>query len=148
MRTLLFIMGVLVISSSCKTYSDDDLKVFDKEIEAYIKSKNLDLERSESGLYFTIIEEGEGDEILYSNNVSFTYKGTLLNGIVFDEQNEPVTFKVNQLIGAWKEIMLDLKKGGKAFLITPPQLGYGDRELDKIPANSILVFEMEVTDVN
>lgn len=147
MRTLLFIMGVLVISSSCKTYSDDDLKVFDKEIEAYIKSKNLDLERSESGLYFTIIEEGEGDEILYSNNVSFTYKGTLLNGNVFDEQKEPVTFKVNQLIGAWKEIMLDLKKGGKAFLIAPPQLGYGDRELDQIPANSILVFEMEVTDV-
>ncbi len=140
-------MGVLVISSSCKTYSDDDLKVFDKEIEAYIKSKNLDLERSESGLYFTIIEEGEGDEILYSNNVSFTYKGTLLNGNVFDEQKEPVTFKVNQLIGAWKEIMLDLKKGGKAFLIAPPQLGYGDRELDQIPANSILVFEMEVTDV-
>jgi FKBP-type peptidyl-prolyl cis-trans isomerase FkpA len=148
MRTLLFIMGVFVMTSSCKTYSDDDLKVFDKEIEAYIKSKNLELERSESGLYFTIIEEGEGDEILYSNNVSFTYKGTLLNGDVFDEQNEPVTFKVNQLIGAWKEIMLDLKKGGKAFLITPPQLGYGDRELDKIPANSILVFEMEVTDVN
>ena len=147
MRTLLFIMGVLVINSSCKTYSDDDLKVFDKEIEAYIKSKNLDLERSESGLYFTIIEEGEGDEILYSNNVSFTYKGTLLNGNVFDEQKEPVTFKVNQLIGAWKEIMLDLKKGGKAFLIAPPQLGYGDRELDQIPANSILVFEMEVTDV-
>ena len=141
-------MGVFVMTSSCKTYSDDDLKVFDKEIEAYIKSKNLELERSESGLYFTIIEEGEGDEILYSNNVSFTYKGTLLNGDVFDEQNEPVTFKVNQLIGAWKEIMLDLKKGGKAFLITPPQLGYGDRELDKIPANSILVFEMEVTDVN
>lgn len=140
-------MGVLVINSSCKTYSDDDLKVFDKEIEAYIKSKNLDLERSESGLYFTIIEEGEGDEILYSNNVSFTYKGTLLNGNVFDEQKEPVTFKVNQLIGAWKEIMLDLKKGGKAFLIAPPQLGYGDRELDQIPANSILVFEMEVTDV-
>ena len=136
------------MTSSCKTYSDDDLKVFDKEIEAYIKSKNLELERSESGLYFTIIEEGEGDEILYSNNVSFTYKGTLLNGDVFDEQNEPVTFKVNQLIGAWKEIMLDLKKGGKAFLIAPHQLGYGDRELDKIPANSILVFEMEVTDVN
>lgn len=148
MRTLLFIIGVLVITSSCKTYSDDDLKVFDKEIETYIKSKNLDLKRSESGLYFTIIEEGEGDEILYSNNVSFTYKGTLLNGNVFDEQKEPVSFKVNQLIGAWKEIMLDLKKGGKAFLIAPPQLGYGDRELDKIPANSILVFEMEVTDVN
>lgn len=141
-------MGILVITSSCKTYSDDDLKVFDNEIQAYIKSKNLDLNRSESGLYFTIIEEGEGDEILYSNDVSFTYKGTLLNENVFDEQKEPVTFKVNQLIGAWKEIILDLKKGGKAFLIAPPQLGYGDRELDKIPANSILVFEMEVTDVN
>lgn len=148
MRTLMFIIGVLVLTSSCRTYSDDDLRVFDKEINAYIKSKNLDLERSESGLYFSIIDEGEGDEILYSNNVSFTYKGTLLNGIVFDEQKEPVSFKVNQLIGAWKEIMLDLKKGGKAFLIAPPQLGYGDRELDKIPANSILVFEMEVTDVN
>jgi FKBP-type peptidyl-prolyl cis-trans isomerase len=54
---------------------------------------------------------------------------------------------VKDLIGAWKEIMLELKPGAKAFLVAPPSLGYGDRQLDDIPANSILVFNMEVVGV-
>lgn len=145
MRQLLVFLAPLILLTACQTYSDDDKKGFDKEIQAYLDKEGVDCERSSSGLYYEIIEPGEGELIKYQDKVEFTYKGTLLDGTVFDEQlEEPVEFNVRELIGAWKEIMLELREGGKAFLVAPPQLGYGDRELEDIPANSILVFEMEV----
>lgn len=145
---LIVFLGITVLLTGCKTYNDDELKDFDEQIQSYIAQEKLDsLERSESGLYYRILSEGDGDPILYTDMVSFKYTGTLLDGTVFDRQIEPISFKVNELIGAWREIMSYLKSGGKAFLIAPPQLAYGDRNLDDIPANSILIFEIEVVEV-
>ena len=145
MKRLLIFLAPLIFLTACQTYSEDDKKSFDKEIQTYLDKEGIDCERSSSGLYYKIIEPGVGELIKYQDKVQFTYKGTLLDGTVFDEQlEEPVEFNVRELIGAWKEIMLELREGGKAFLVAPPQLGYGDRELEDIPANSILVFEMEV----
>ncbi|MCH2224801.1 MAG: FKBP-type peptidyl-prolyl cis-trans isomerase [Crocinitomicaceae bacterium] len=137
----------LLILSSCSTYSDSDLNEFDRKIKAYLKKEGIQCEKSESGLYSKILEEGSGELIQYKDIVQFTYKGKLLNGDVFDEQTEAVEYPVGQLIGAWKEIMLQLKKGSKAYLISPPQLGYGTNKLDDIPQNSILIFELAVVDV-
>jgi FKBP-type peptidyl-prolyl cis-trans isomerase FkpA len=147
MRQVLVFTILMLTLISCKTYSDEDKSQFDQQIRDYLKKEKIDCERSSSGLYYKIIEEGEGEFIRYSDIVSFTYKGTLLNGKVFDEQTEPVEFEVRQLIAAWKEIMLELKPGGKAFLVAPPQLGYGEHKLDDIPQHSILVFELEVKNV-
>jgi FKBP-type peptidyl-prolyl cis-trans isomerase len=142
---LLTVLGIALFS--CKTYTEDDKKQFDLQIQEFLKKENITCKRSSSGLYFKILEEGQGEQIRYSDIVSFTYRGTLLNGKVFDEQKEPVEFEVRQLIGAWKEIMLELKPGGKAFLVAPPHLGYGEHELSHIPPHSILVFELEVKNV-
>lgn len=145
MKHLIPLFIALALTTSCKTYSDEDKKNFDKEITAYIEKNNLDCEKSSSGMYYKIIEQGDGDPIQFKDHVYFTYKGEFLDGEVFDEQKEPVDFNVDQLIGAWKEIMLKLNVGGKAFLIAPPHLGYGTHDLEDIPANSILVYNMEVT---
>lgn len=138
---------ILFTLSGCKTYSDDELKTFDKQIETYLNKNNIDCQRSSSGLYYKIIKEGEGRTIQFKDFVSFKYEGKLLDGTTFDKSSKPVEFKVEQLIGAWKEIMLELKEGGEAYLISPPQLGYGTRDLDDIPPNSILIFEIEVLEV-
>lgn len=141
-------IGVFLVCAltlfACKTYSEEDKKNFDAQIKNYLKEKNISCERSESGLYYQIIEPGEGENIQYLDSVTFTYKGTFLDGNNFYSPKEPVTYAVKDLIGAWKEIMLELKPGAKAFLVAPPHLGYGDRKLDDIPENSILVFEMEI----
>lgn len=148
MKHLLITFLSTLFLVGCSTYSEEEINGFDKEIQAYIAKNKLETTRSESGVYYTIIEEGEGKSIQFRDLVSFKYKGTLLDGKVVDEQlKEPVEYHVNELIGAWKEIMLMLKKGGKAFLIAPPTMGYGDHQLADIPANSILVFELEVVDV-
>ncbi len=145
--TLLFILSLCMFS--CKTYNEDDKLTFDEKIEKYIKTEHLDLEKTSSGLYLKTLKEGDsdGEEIKYQSLVSFKYKGSLLNGEVFDEQENAVTFKISQLIGAWKEALIGKTAGTKLYLIAPPQLGYGDRDLDDIPPNSILVFELEVISV-
>lgn len=148
MKTILSLLLLVFCLSSCgDTYSEEQLKDFDTTIQKYLKKKNIECERSSSGLYYNIIEEGEGRQIQYNDVVSFTYTGRLLNGKLFDDQKDPVEFEVSKLIGCWKEIMLNLKPGGKAYLVSPPQLGYATHQLNDIPPNSILVFELEVVTV-
>jgi FKBP-type peptidyl-prolyl cis-trans isomerase FkpA len=147
MKKIVLLLLLLVSITACRTYSEDDKQSFDAQIKTYLEKKGIECERSESGLYYKIIEEGEGEYIKFTDVVSFTYKGEFLDGEVFDNEKKPVDFMVKDLIGAWKEIMLELKPGAKAFLVAPPSLGYGDRQLDDIPANSILVFNMEVVGV-
>lgn len=148
MRNIFFLLTGIILISSCSTYSEEDLSTFDKEIKEYVEKNHLDVQRSSSGLYYRIDSLGTGNNILYTNYIDVTYKGYLLDGTVFDEQTEPVEFQVRGVIAAWQEILLQMKDGGKAFLISPPQLGYGGRELDDIPANSILVYELEVVHVH
>ena len=149
MKRLNFFLFALVstLLFSCGSYSDDELAAFDKKIEKHLKAKNIECEKSASGLYYKILEEGEGEFIQFTNKVSVKYKGTFLNGDVFDEQTEPIEMAVSSQINAWKELMLQLKKGSKAYMIASPQLGYGQYKVEKIPPNSILVFELEVVDV-
>jgi FKBP-type peptidyl-prolyl cis-trans isomerase len=147
LKKIVFTLLTLFVLAGCRTYSDDDKQNFDKQINEYLKSKNIVCKRSDSGLYYKIIEQGSGNSIRFQDIVTFKYEGRLINGKMFDNQKEPIEFKVRDLIGAWKEIMLELKPGAKAFLVAPPQLGYGDHKLDDIPQNSILIYEIEITDV-
>jgi FKBP-type peptidyl-prolyl cis-trans isomerase FkpA len=142
-KIVMFLLFAAVLVG-CKTYNEEEKKSFDGEIKTYLEKKGITCKRSDSGLYYTIIEPGEGRNIHFEDIVSFSYTGSFINGQKFDQQKKPVEFAVKDLIGAWKEIMLELKAGAKVFLVTPPQLGYGERELDDIPANSILVYEITV----
>lgn len=142
-----YLLVLISIVSACKTYSDEDVSGFDKKILDYLKKNKISCEKSESGLYYKIINPGTGNLIRYQDKVSFVYEGKLLNGTTFDQQKKPVTFAVKDLIAGWKEIMLELKPGAKVFMVIPPQLGYGDHDLKDIPQNSVLIFNMEIKEV-
>lgn len=146
-----FALLALVILSACKTYSEDDKTAFDTKIERYISNKNWKLTRSESGLYTQQLQEGTGTEqVIGGSEVTLAYKGTLLNGTVFDQTppGKPLKSELKGLIMGFREGLLGQKKGAKIRMVVPPQLGYGDMELDKIPQNSVLVFEIEVLEVH
>lgn len=148
-KTIFFIIiGIFLLG--CKTYSESDKSDFDRTIEKYLDNSTVEYKRSPSGLYYHIEKEGQGDFIKVTDIVSFTYEGRLLNGKIFDDayKRKPLEFDVRKLIQGWQEAMLYLKKGGKVKLIVPPQLGYGDYELDRIPKHSILCFDLEVKDVH
>jgi FKBP-type peptidyl-prolyl cis-trans isomerase FkpA len=139
----MFLLATAVLVG-CKTYNEEEKQSFDAEIKTYLEKNGITCKRSDSGLYYSIIEPGEGRNIHFEDIVSFSYTGSFISGQKFDQQKKPVEFAVKELIGAWKEIMLELKAGAKVFMVVPPQLGYGERELDDIPANSILVYEITV----
>ena len=149
MKHFLFLF-IALLFVGCKTYSEEDKSKFDQKIKKYIAKSKTKFQRSESGLYYHIENLGEGEFIKFNDEVSFTYTGKFLSGKTFDGMHKrtPITFEVSKLIEGWKEAFLYLKKGGKATLIIPPTLGYGDNNLPDIPPNSILVFEVEVIDVH
>lgn len=149
---LKYIVGLIItiLLTGCKTYSDEDHSKFDLTIQNFIKkNKQSGYKKSESGLYFKIIDEGKGNLIKLTDEVNFNYVGKLLNGNIFDGEHKknPISFQMKDLIEGWKEGMMYLKPGGKIKLIVPPYLGYGDYKLEKIPPHSILYFEIEVIDV-
>lgn len=147
MKNLFFVLFLISTVCACKTYSDDDKKQFDSQITSYLQKKKILCHRTASGLYYKIVNPGKGKNIQYQDVVSFSYTGYLLNGKIFDTEKKPVEFAIKDLIAAWKEIMLELKPNAEVFLITPPQLAYGNHELDDIPKNSILIFEMKIVSV-
>ena len=147
MRNLLYFLLILNILSACKTYSEDDKIGFDKTIKNFIKKNDLSLVKTSSGLYKKRVSNGDGQIIHYTDSVSITYQGKLLNGKQFDNQTKPQTMAVRDLIAGWKEVLIGARKGDEWMMIIPPQLGYGQNKLDDIPVNSILVFKMKIEDV-
>ena len=111
--------------------------------------KTAGVKKTESGLLYKIEKAGSGESPKPSDTVKVHYKGTLTDGTTFDssyDRGEPIEFQLSQLIPAWIEAIPMLKKGGKMEIVVPPQLGYGDRPAGKIPANSTLIFEIELLD--
>ena len=140
-------IALLLVFSACSTYSEDDLGDFDKKIGAWLVQRQLDFKKTESGLYFNFLEEGQGVKVKYTDSVKVRFKGELLSGKIFEEEKHPMMFAVKDVIVGWKEILLMSKKNAKVEIIVPPQLGYGGHELDKIPQNAILFYEIEIVDI-
>tara|TARA_B100000925_G_scaffold173106_1_gene130420 strand:+ start:1343 stop:1786 length:444 start_codon:yes stop_codon:yes gene_type:complete len=146
MRTLLCLLLILILGA-CSTYSDEDLKGFDKTIREWIRQQNIQYKSTDSGLYYYFENKGQGQKIKYTDSVTVQFKGTLLDSTIFEIEKAPVTFAVNEVIIAWKEVLLMSERNAKIKIIVPPQLGYGNHKLDKIPQNSILLYEIEIIDI-
>lgn len=106
---------------------------------------------TDSGLQYMVITEGEGESPKADSNVVVHYRGTLLDGSEFDssyERGEPAEFNAGQVIPGWTEGLQLMKPGAKYKFFIPPALGYGERgSMPVIPANSLLIFEVELIEV-
>ncbi len=165
-QLFLFIFSVVIFCSSCgndKVAAENKAKLeasmatmtpqqkIDEElIQKYLKEKGLKAQRTDSGIYYIIEKLGTGD-IAPTNSVEVHYEGTLLNGSKFDssyDRGKTISFGLGQVVKGWTEGIPLIKNGGKGTLIIPSHLGYGSRAKGaKIPANSVLVFLVEVFDV-
>jgi len=107
---------------------------------------------TESGLTIIDLVLGEGDEAESGQTVTVNYTGTLENGEQFDTSygRAPFPFPLGggRVIKGWDEGVAGMKVGGKRKLVIPPELGYGSRNMGPIPANSTLIFEVELLKVN
>ena len=109
-------------------------------------AKKANVDTTASGLQYTIEAPGADEKIAPEDTVWVNYKGTLLDGTVFD-QNDSTQFVANRVIKGWTEGLGLLGEGGKATLYIPAELAYGSRGNRNIEPNSTLIFDVEVLKV-
>ncbi len=114
-------------------------------------SKNIDI-TSVDQITSTEIQIGSGDEATSGMKVKVHYVGTLEDGTQFDssrEKNTPLELTIGQgdVIAGFDQGVLGMKVGGIRKVVIPPSLGYGDKEMGSIPANSTLTFEIELLEI-
>lgn len=122
-------------------------------LQNYIKSNNITVAPTSSGLYYLEIKKGTGVQATVGKTVKVHYTGTLLNGQKFDssvDRKEPFEFVLGQqqVIPGWEEGISLMKVGGKAKLIIPSKLGYGENgRMPTIPPSATLIFDVELLEV-
>ena len=121
--------------------------------EAFLaeNAKKDGVKTTASGLQYKILKDGDGPMPKATDTVKVNYKGTLIDGTVFDssyDRGEPVTFPVNGVIPGWTEALQLMKAGSKWELFIPANLAYGEHSPSpKIGPNSTLIFEVELLDI-
>ena len=118
-------------------------------LENAAKEKNA--QKTASGLIYQQIKAGTGAQPKTSDIVKVHYTGTFIDGKEFDssvKRGEPAEFPLGQVIPCWTEGVEKMKVGGKAKLVCPSDIAYGDQGRPPIiPGGSTLVFEVELLDV-
>ena len=102
------------------------------------------------GLTARILREGEGDAAEAGDNVEVHYTGWTTDGKMFDssvKRGQPASFPLNGVIKGWTEALLMMPVGSKWKLFIPAELAYGERAQRNIPANSTLLFDIELVDI-
>ncbi|MCC9137083.1 FKBP-type peptidyl-prolyl cis-trans isomerase [Pontibacter silvestris] len=142
-----------------QAHAENQIKVDDEKIQAYIKEQNLqNVQKTSSGVYYAVTEAGNGPQASAGDQVSVHYKLSFLDGKEVESSRdnpmsggEPFKFTLGQgqVIKGWDEGISQLKEGSKAILLIPSPLAYGDQDRGtQMPANSILRFDVELLDVN
>ena len=106
--------------------------------------------KTDSGLVFREVRAGQGASPKATDTVKVHYRGTLVNGTEFDssyKRNEPAQFPLNGVIKCWTEGVQRMKVGGKAVLVCPADLAYGEQGRPSIPGGAALIFEIELLDI-
>jgi FKBP-type peptidyl-prolyl cis-trans isomerase len=160
MRNLVLLGGLfLVLLAACSKDKDvyDPGPQLTKDmatIKAYLTAHNLTATLdSSTGIYYNIVASGNGvDSVKYfGTTVDVLYTGRLMaDSSVFDSTTGTTTrnFTYNNVIGGWQFGLTKITKGGKIKLYLPSYWGYGTQAQTGIPANSILIFDIEMVNLH
>ncbi len=123
------------------------------EGEDFLKenAQREEVDITETGLQYEVLEEGEGEPPVLSSRVKVHYHGTLIDGTVFDssvDRGEPIDFPVSGVIPGWTEALQMMSPGAKYKLYIPYQLAYGERGAgEAIPPYTTLIFDVELLEI-
>jgi peptidylprolyl isomerase len=151
---ILLAVIAIVIFYFTKNASNKKLAVENIAIGKDFLAKNKTAEgviETASGLQYQVLRKGEGNTHPSANStVKVHYHGMLLDSSVFDssvDRGEPISFPLNQVIAGWTEGVQLMVVGDKFKFFIPADLGYGNRSTGKITAGSLLMFEVELLEV-
>lgn len=157
---LLFLFVAVTTFTSC---AEDEAEQFYFDVEAqkekdeqtirqYFRDNDVDttvVERTESGLYYLEVTEGEGEQLELGDTVTVHYIGRYTNNLKFDssyDRGKAYTFLLEdgQVIDGWVEGLQKMRVGGEGYLYIPSYLAYGLYGGGSVPPNSVLIFNIEV----
>lgn len=151
MKSYLYLFFAIFLFTSCATSNEEEIDydaINEIEIQDYISKNNITPQKTDSGLYYVINNEGAGTRPIESSIVDIEYKATFLDGSTFDE-SESTTLPLSQIILGLKEGIELFKEGGDGLLIIPSNLAFGTtgNSAGTIPPGAVLVFEITLTAV-
>lgn len=116
-------------------------------------AQNADVNETESGLQYRVLEEGDGESPTENDVVRVHYEGRLLSDEVFDssyDRGQPATFPLNRVIPGWTEGLQLMEEGAKYQFFIPGDLAYGTNppQGSPIPPGAVLIFDVELLEVN
>jgi FKBP-type peptidyl-prolyl cis-trans isomerase FkpA len=146
--TFLLLLTAFALGACSKDPSPQEQLEIDIElIQEYLDDNGLTAQSTSSGLHYIIDVPGSGGHPAINDEVSVLYKGYFLDGDIFDQRlNSPISFPLSGVIQGWQEGIPLFQKGGKGMLLVPSGLGYGPVARPGVPANSVLIFEVELVD--
>lgn len=143
---ILFFGNYIFGNGSQNTKNQQDVSTQSATVE------NSNVQTDADGVTVADVSIGKGEEVKIGDTVSVHYIGTLINGTKFDssyDRNAPISFTLGdgQLIKGFDDGVTGMKVGGKRRITIPPDLAYGDKDVGPIPANSTLVFDVELVSI-
>lgn len=146
MKSYLSIILALFLFVSCS----EDEKTFEFQTETditqYISDNNLNAEKTNSGLYYVIDNEGSGATPTENSIVNIEYKAYFLDGTIFGESESEI-IDLSEVIEGFKEGIQLFKEGGNGTLIIPSNLGYGAAGNGSIRGGIVLIFDIELIEI-
>lgn len=155
-KYLLLFVAITAAFASCKKFNAVDNFDYAGQfttdttlIRKFITENEIPAIKHESGVFYQIIDPGEGDvKYTTATNISAEYEGRLLNGTVFDKsKGAPISFTLGRVIAGWQIGIPLIQKGGKIRLFIPSQYGYSNSAVGTIPPSSVLDFTVNLADV-
>ena len=134
----------------------DDARIISQRREEEQKAYLADFQKEkgvkvlDNGAMIKLSRPGKGKTPKADGSVTVHYTGTLIDGTQFDssrERNQPFTTRLTDVIPCWTKALQQMKPGARAQVVCPANTAYGNRPVGPIPPNSVLVFDIEVTDV-
>jgi FKBP-type peptidyl-prolyl cis-trans isomerase FkpA len=144
------VFAALFAGSGCKTNTPCKDKTVQSEQAAiinYATTQGISATAHSSGLYYQVTNPGSGPAPTASSLVFIKYTGKLLDGTIFDSRTTPISSRLNEMILGFQIGLPLIQKDGTIKLIIPSALAYGCNGFGTVPGNSVLYFEIELTDV-
>ena len=139
-----------ILEDRAKAGVTDEKKKGDDFLVKYLLG-NLRAVKTPSGMLYDEVFAGIGEQATLASTVMVHYHGTLIDGTVFDssvDRGQPIKFPLRNVIKGWQEGVAMMRVGGKAKLVIPSELAYGDKGSPPvIPPGATLVFEVELLEI-
>jgi FKBP-type peptidyl-prolyl cis-trans isomerase FkpA len=147
MKTLFSFLALSLVLFSCNKIETSQDLIDDKIITDYLTANNLTATKTSSGLYYKLDSTGVGKTINPTNTIYIKYTGKLTNDTIFDQNLNGTYLSLKTAINGFREGLSYFNVGGKGKLYIPSKLAYGKNSVGKVPSNSVLIFDLEVIEI-